>query len=115
MDRTNAVFAHAGTSRQHNHVRALPTACDFVQIVESGRHTTHPIFVVPRRFDVFQGLLHHRPHALIALTDVALGDLEQLRLRFVQQIEHVGRFVVGLFDDGVGHANQLPLNVLLAQ
>ena len=106
-------LAHAGTCREHNHVRPLPTARDFVQVVESRRHPTHAVLVVPSGLDVVQRLTHDGAHALVALADVAFRHLKQLRLRLVQQVKHVRRLVVRLLNDRVGHPNQFPLDVLL--
>ena len=106
-------FSHARTCGKNDHVRTLPATCEFVQVMESRRHPTDPIFIVPCRLNVFQGLLHHHTHALVTLPDVALRHFKELGLRFVQQIEHIRRLVVRLFNDDIGHADQLPLDVFL--
>ena len=106
-------LSHTWTRGQHHHVRALPSPSQLVQSIETCGHTAHAVLVEAGLVDALNDLSDDRPHLLVTLTNVALGHLEKLLLRAVQQIKHIcGVFKRG-FDGLARNPNQLPLNEFL--
>ena len=106
-------FSHGWPSCHDHHVRRLPAARHVVQGGKTRRDARDAALAAVDGLEVLDGRHHHLINTHDALAELGLGDLEDLALGLVQEVEGVRRRVEGLPDDARHGRDKLAEQALL--
>src|SRR6185312_9006359 len=106
-------FTYRRPCRQDDQIGTLPAIGYLVQRWETAGYPGDLVLLVPQVFDALDGLHQHGVDAIEILTQVVIGDLEELAFGVVEQVENIRAVLIGVADDLATDPDQLALDEFL--